>query len=105
MIGLDGYVDRIVKEFYANITDEFLDEGSFMFGEVFVRGHWYSFTVKDVAATLNFPMGIETTDVEFDRQKVFGFLTGDNDVEPSNTMHMSQLTYQHAVLMRFALSN
>ncbi|KAM6562997.1 hypothetical protein CsatB_022995 [Cannabis sativa] len=31
LIGFDGYVDRIVKEFYANITDEFLDEDSFMF--------------------------------------------------------------------------
>ncbi|KAM6544010.1 hypothetical protein CsatB_008457 [Cannabis sativa] len=105
LIGFDGYVDRIVKEFYANITDEFLDEDSFMFGKVFVRGHWYSFTVKDVAEALNLPMGIEPTDVEFDRQKVFGYLTGDNEVELSDTMHMSQLTYQHAALMRFALSN
>ncbi|KAM6569415.1 hypothetical protein CsatB_017400 [Cannabis sativa] len=71
LIGFDGYVDRIVKEFYANITDEFLDEDSFMFGKVFVRGHWYSFTVKDVAEALNLPMGIEPNDVEFDRQKVF----------------------------------
>ncbi|KAM6571672.1 hypothetical protein CsatA_015752 [Cannabis sativa] len=45
-------------------------------------------------------MGIETTDVEFDHQKVFRYLTGDNDVELSDTMHMSQLTYQHAALMR-----
>ncbi|KAM6600626.1 hypothetical protein CsatA_020235 [Cannabis sativa] len=105
LIGFDGYVDRIVKEFYANITDEFLDEDSFMFGKVFVRGHWYSFTVKDVAETLNLPMGIEPTDVEFDRQKVFGYLSGDNEIELSDTMHMSQLTYQHAAFMRFALSN
>ncbi|KAM6548123.1 hypothetical protein CsatB_019799 [Cannabis sativa] len=88
LIGFDGYVDRIVKEFYANITNEFLDEDSFMFG-------------KD----LNLPMGIEPTDVEFDRQKVFGYLSGDNEIELSDTMHMSQLTYQHAALMRFALSN
>ncbi|KAM6542073.1 hypothetical protein CsatB_006520 [Cannabis sativa] len=105
LIGLDGYVDRIVKEFYANITDEFPYEDSFMFGKVFVRGHWYSFTVKDVAEALNLPMGIETTDVEFDRQKVFGYLSGDNEIELSDTMHMSQLTYQHAALMRFSLSN
>ncbi|KAM6567838.1 hypothetical protein CsatA_026966 [Cannabis sativa] len=105
LIGFDGYVDRIVKEFYANITDEFLDEDSFMFGKVFVRGHWYSSTVKDVAEALNLPMGIEPTDVEFDRQKVFGYLSGDNEIELSDTMHMSQLTYQHAALMRFALSN
>ncbi|KAM6574826.1 hypothetical protein CsatA_023153 [Cannabis sativa] len=105
LIGFDGYVDRIVKEFYANITDEFLDEDSFIFGKVFVRGHWYSFTVKDVPEALNLPMGIEPTDVEFDRQKVFGYLSGDNEIELSDTMHMSQLTYQHAALMRFALSN
>ncbi|KAM6598506.1 hypothetical protein CsatA_018115 [Cannabis sativa] len=105
LIGFDGYVDRIVKEFYANITDEFLDEDSFLFGKVFVRGHWYSFTVKDVVEALNLPMGIEPTDVEFDRQKVFGYLSGDNEIELSDTMHMSQLTYQHAALMRFALSN
>ncbi|KAM6571172.1 hypothetical protein CsatA_015252 [Cannabis sativa] len=105
LIGFDGYVNRIVKEFYANITDEFLNEDSFMFGKVFVRGHWYSFTVKDVAEALNLPMGIEPTDVEFDRQKVFGYLTGDNEVELSDTMHMSQLTYQPTALMRFALSN
>ncbi|KAM6575175.1 hypothetical protein CsatA_023502 [Cannabis sativa] len=66
LIGFDGYVDRIVKEFYANISDEFLDEDSFMFCKVFIRGHWYSFTVKDVAEALNLPMGFEPTDVEFD---------------------------------------
>ncbi|KAM6547318.1 hypothetical protein CsatB_018994 [Cannabis sativa] len=95
----DGCVDRIVKEFYANITDEFLDEDSFIFGKVFVRGHWYSSTVKDVAEALNLPMGIETTDVEFDRQKVFGYLTGDNDVGLSDTMHMSQLTYLLEIIL------
>ncbi|KAM6553588.1 hypothetical protein CsatB_014350 [Cannabis sativa] len=105
LIGFDGYVDQTVKEFYANISDECLDKDSFMFGKVFVTGHWYSFTVKDVAEALNLPMGIETTDVEFDRQKVFRYLTGDNEVELSDTMHMSQLTYQHVVLMIFALSN
>uniref|UniRef100_A0A803PJZ9 RNase H type-1 domain-containing protein n=1 Tax=Cannabis sativa TaxID=3483 RepID=A0A803PJZ9_CANSA len=51
------------------------------------------------------PSGIEPTEVQFDCQKVFGFLTNDNDVELSNTMHMSQLTYHLAVLMMFALSN
>ena len=32
-----GYVDRVVKEFYDNVTDECLDENSFMFEKVYVR--------------------------------------------------------------------
>ena len=39
--GFTGYMDRVVKEFYANLTEECLDESSFMFGKVYVRGFWY----------------------------------------------------------------
>uniref|UniRef100_A0A803P496 Uncharacterized protein n=1 Tax=Cannabis sativa TaxID=3483 RepID=A0A803P496_CANSA len=80
------YENKNFTEFYANIIDEFLDEDSFMFGKVFVRGHMYSFTMKDVAETLNLPMEIEPTDMEFYHQKVFGYLNSDNDVELSYTI-------------------
>lgn len=34
--GFSGYVDRIVKEFYANLTEKCVDENSFMFERVYV---------------------------------------------------------------------
>ena len=39
LTGLDGFVPRVVQEFYANLNDDLFDSKSSMFGQVYVRGH------------------------------------------------------------------
>ena len=65
------YVDRVVKEFYANLTDEHQDESSFMFEKVYVCGLWCSFTSKDVADALALPYSVEVPNMPFDRAVIF----------------------------------
>ena len=103
--GVSGYVDRVVREFYANLTEECMDENSFMFERVYVRGNWCSFSPKDVADALEVPYPIDTPEVPFDRAAIFAELCGDPNVEVQESMHISHLTYQNATLMRFAISN
>lgn len=102
--GFTRYVDRVVKFFYANITDECLDENSFMFRKVYVRGSWYSFSPKDVANALTLPSNVEPADVPFDSMVVFAELACDPNIKLTESMNIFQLTYQHTVLIRFALS-
>lgn len=98
-------MDRIVKEFYANLTNECVDENSFMYEKVYVRGSWCSFSPKDIVDALGLPYPVETIDMPFDRVVFFVELTGNPNTKLQESMHISQLTYHYAVLMRFALSN
>ena len=56
LTGLDGFVPRVVQEFYANLNDDLFDSKSFMFGQVYVRGHWYLFSAVEIAKVLNLPL-------------------------------------------------
>ena len=47
--GFYGSIERIIKEFYANLTNNLLDPKSLFFGKVYVKGHYLSFFVKDIA--------------------------------------------------------
>ncbi|XP_062089457.1 uncharacterized protein LOC133795990 [Humulus lupulus] len=104
--GYSEYVDRVVKEFYANITDDFLNHNSFMYGKVYVRGHWFSFTVKDIATALNFPIGVILDTLEFNKDLVLSELVGQKvSWNPSTSLSILDLTYTYAMLMQFSLSN
>ena len=46
--GFIGTVEWMVKEFYANLIDDMLDSKSVLFGKVRVRGHCFSFFVKQL---------------------------------------------------------
>ena len=103
--GFTSYVDRIVKEFYANLTYACVDESSFMYERIYIRKSWCSFSPKDVADALGLPYPVETIDVPLDRTVVFAELTRDPNIELQESMYISQLTYHHAALMSFALLN
>lgn len=95
--GFTGYVNRIVKEFYANLTDECVDENFFMFEKAYIRRSWCSFTPKNVADAFALPYPIEAPDVPFDRAVIFAELIGDPNIKLKESMHISQFTYHHAV--------
>ncbi|KAM6543848.1 hypothetical protein CsatB_008295 [Cannabis sativa] len=42
-------------DFYANLSDDFLDDNSRLFRKVYVRGHWFSFSEKDISQALQLP--------------------------------------------------
>lgn len=61
----------MVQEFYANLTKDCVDENSFMFERVYVRGNWCTFSPKDVADAPEVPYPVDTSDVQFDRAAIF----------------------------------
>ncbi|XP_062080144.1 flocculation protein FLO11-like [Humulus lupulus] len=65
---------RVVNEFYANLNDELLDQSSFMFHKVYVRGHWYNFSPSEITKALNLvPVEIDDS-IEFAKDQVLSEL-------------------------------
>ncbi|XP_062119280.1 uncharacterized protein LOC133833033 [Humulus lupulus] len=108
LVKFSGFVDRIVIEFYANLTNEIIEPSSPLFNKVFVRGHWFSFSPQDIALALHLPLTVED-DVDgasLDKDMVITELVGQKMVWPSNTViSVSNLTYTYAVLHKFATTN
>ncbi|XP_062089638.1 uncharacterized protein LOC133796172 [Humulus lupulus] len=108
LVKFTGFVDRIVKEFYANLTHEIVEPKSSLYHKVFVRGHWFSFSPRDIALALHLPLAVED-DVDgasLDKDMVITELVGQKMVWSSNTViSVSNLTYTYAVLHKFATTN
>ncbi|XP_062113211.1 uncharacterized protein LOC133824345 [Humulus lupulus] len=108
LVKFSGFVDRIVKEFYANLTNEIIEPSSPLYNKVFVRSHWFSFSPQDIALALHLPLAVED-DVDgasLDKDMVITELVGQKMVWPSNTViSVSNLTYTYAVLLKFATTN
>ncbi|XP_062074927.1 uncharacterized protein LOC133778932 [Humulus lupulus] len=108
LVKFTGFVDRIVKEFYANLTNEIIEPKSSLYNKVFVRGHWFSFSPQDIALALHLPLDVEDDDdvASLDKDTVTTELVGQKMVWPSNTViSVSNLTYTYVVLHKFATTN
>ncbi|XP_062075273.1 uncharacterized protein LOC133779313 [Humulus lupulus] len=108
LVKFTGLVDRIVKEFYANITDEIIDPKSPLYCKVYVRGHWSSFSPQDIAQALHLPLDVENDDDldSPDKDEVITELVGQKMVWLPNTVILvTNLTYTYVVLHKFATTN
>ncbi|XP_062086269.1 uncharacterized protein LOC133792384 [Humulus lupulus] len=108
LVKFTGFVDRIVKEFYANLTNEIIEHKSPLYCKVFVRGHWFSFSPQDIAHALHLPLDVKDDDdlATLDKDTVITELVGQKMVWPSNiVISVSNLTYTYAVLHKFATTN
>ncbi|XP_062113609.1 uncharacterized protein LOC133824663 [Humulus lupulus] len=108
LVKFTGFVDRIVNEFYANLTNEIIKPKSSLYNKVFVRGHWFSFSPQDIALALHLPLDVEDDDdvASLDKDTVITELVGQKMVWPSNTViSVSNLTYTYVVLHKFATTN
>ncbi|XP_060965590.1 uncharacterized protein LOC133034513 [Cannabis sativa] len=106
LTNFEGYVESIVKEFYANLTNDLLDENSKFFCKVYVRGHWFSFTVKEISRALQLPEGVSSVVMSMDHHLMLSELSGARvEWKSGQSLRITHLTYAHASLMRFALSN
>ncbi|XP_062089566.1 uncharacterized protein LOC133796100 [Humulus lupulus] len=108
LVKFTGFADRIVKEFYANLTNEIIEPKSSLYNKVFVRGHWFSFSPQDIALALHLPLDVEDDDdvASLDKDTVITELVGQKMVWPSNTVILvSNLTCTYAVLHKFATKN
>ncbi|XP_062100288.1 uncharacterized protein LOC133806181 [Humulus lupulus] len=106
LTGFDGFVPWVVQEFYVNLNDELFDSKSFMFGQVYVRGHWYLFSATEIANVLNVPSVVTNDAVDFDKDKVLSELVGQNMVwEQHSVLKVTDLTHYYAVLHKFSINN
>ncbi|XP_060965601.1 uncharacterized protein LOC115720164 [Cannabis sativa] len=62
----DNERDWNLYDFYANLTDDFLDENSRLYRRVYVRGHWFSFSEKDIAQALQLPKNVSNAVMSMD---------------------------------------
>ncbi|XP_062100225.1 uncharacterized protein LOC133806108 [Humulus lupulus] len=106
LIGLDGFVPRVVQEFYANLNDDLFDRKSFMFGQVYVRGNWYLFRTAEIAKVLNLPPFVDNVAMDFNKDRVLSELAGQNMVwEPHSVLKVTDLTHYYVVPHKFATNN
>ncbi|XP_062080685.1 uncharacterized protein LOC133785472 [Humulus lupulus] len=108
LVKFTGFVDRIVKEFFANLTNEIIEPKSPLYCKVFVRGHWFSFSPQDIAHALHLPLDVEDDDdpASLDKDAVITELVGKKMVWPSNTViSVTNLTYTYVFLHKFATTN
>ncbi|XP_062094346.1 uncharacterized protein LOC133800405 [Humulus lupulus] len=108
LVKFTGFVDRIVKEFYANLTNEIIEPKFPLYCKVFVRGHWFSFSPQDIAHALHLPLNVEDDDdpASLDKDAIITELVGQKMVWPSNTViSVTNLTYTYVVLHKFATTN
>ncbi|XP_062119342.1 uncharacterized protein LOC133833100 [Humulus lupulus] len=96
LVKFSGFVDRIVKEFYANITNEIIEPSSPLYNKVFVRGHWFSFSPQDIALALHLPLTVED-DVDgasLDKDMVITELFATTNWKP--TSHTATISFDMA---------
>ncbi|XP_062114124.1 uncharacterized protein LOC133825158 [Humulus lupulus] len=107
LVKFTGFVDRIVKEFYANLTNEIIEPKSPLYCKVIVRGHWFSFSPQDIAHALHLPLDVLGHYIAtLDKDAVITELVGQKMVWPSNTViSVSNVTYTYVVLHKFATTN
>ncbi|XP_062118704.1 uncharacterized protein LOC133832369 [Humulus lupulus] len=108
LVKFTGFMDRLVKEFYANLTNEIIEPNSPLYCKVFVRGHWFSFSPQDIALAFHLPLDVEDDDdlASLDKDAVITELVGQKMVWPSNTViSVTNLTYTYVVLHKFGTTN
>ncbi|XP_062074055.1 uncharacterized protein LOC133778201 [Humulus lupulus] len=108
LVKFTGFVDRIVKEFYVNITDEIIEHKSPLYCKVYVRGHWFSFSPQDIAKALHLPLDDEDDDDldSLDKDEVIIELVGQKMVWPPNiVISVTNLIYTYVVLHKFSTTN
>lgn len=107
LVRLSGYVDRVVKEFYANLTHDVIDPKSPNFEKVYVRGRWFYFAPKDIAIALQIPVAtVEDQAETLDHDEVLSELVGQKmQWSPNTVLQVTNLTNMYAVLHKFATTN
>ncbi|XP_062094026.1 uncharacterized protein LOC133800065 [Humulus lupulus] len=106
LTGFDGFVPWVVHKFYANLNDDLFDSKSFMFGQVYVQGHWYLFSAAEIAKALNISSAVINDVVEFNKDKVLSELVGQNMVwEQHSILKVTDLTHYYVVLHKIAINN
>ncbi|PON83206.1 hypothetical protein TorRG33x02_210400 [Trema orientale] len=105
---VEGYVPRIIQEFYCNIREEMADPESLFYHKIFLRGHVYDFNYQVIADYLDIP--IVATDEyvkEYEVDKVVFELLGDLIEWPSHssTLKSTDLTYKYSGLHKMAIHN
>ncbi|PON56565.1 hypothetical protein TorRG33x02_296150 [Trema orientale] len=105
---VEGYVPRIVQEFYCNIREEMADPHSPFYHKIFLQGHIYDFNYQVIADYLDIPVvATDEYEKEYEVDKVASELLGDLIDWPSHssTLKSTDLTYKYSGLHKIAIHN
>ncbi|XP_062100064.1 uncharacterized protein LOC133805933 [Humulus lupulus] len=89
LAGFDGFVPRVVQEFYANLNDDLFDSNA-----------------AEIAKVLNVPSFVINDVVDFNKDKVLSELVGQNMVwEQHSIFKVTDLTHYYSILHKFSINN
>ncbi|XP_062075082.1 uncharacterized protein LOC133779101 [Humulus lupulus] len=89
LTGFDGFVPRVVQEFYCNLNDALFDSNA-----------------AEIAKVLNLPPTVINVAMEFNKDKVLSELVGQNMVwEQHSVLKVADLTHYYVLLHKFATNN
>ncbi|VFQ67178.1 unnamed protein product [Cuscuta campestris] len=96
-----SYVKQVIREFYCNINESFVNPGTENFEKVFVRGKHYDFSP---AAVNEFLGTLDEQDVHIGEATMWRELTHGtrNSQHPSNKVPSSILNSSYSILLRVA---
>ena len=98
------YVPRIIREFYANLSEDANSKGKPEFQKVFVRGHLYDFSPKVIYDYLK--ILLYDFDKDYDMDVVASELPSmDNKWLGKKALKVSDLTLKYVGLHKVAMSN
>ncbi|KAI5653486.1 hypothetical protein M9H77_30673 [Catharanthus roseus] len=105
------YNENLIKEFYANLTEEFCNPKSLAYGQVYVRGHVIYFSPANIAHYLSCPhyIDIEGTSLEeeADFDEVTKVLTSDAGAvwSETNRLNSNSMKMPYRALFRVFCEN
>ncbi|PON49410.1 hypothetical protein TorRG33x02_317800 [Trema orientale] len=105
---VEGYVPRIIQEFYCNIQEEMANPESPFYHKIFLRGHIYDFNYQVIADYLDIPVVATDEYVkEYEVDKIASELLGDLIDWPSHssTLKLTDLTSKYSGLHKMAIHN
>lgn len=105
----EKYNDNLMREFYANLTDDFAKTESPAFGQVYVRGHTIDFSPTHIAYFLSCPHYTKITGTslkeEVDFDEVARVLIGDEGAKKLNRMNSNKMPLPYKALFKLCYGN
>lgn len=104
---IEEYVPRIMQEFYANLYENVDNKENVKYRKVYVRGHIYKFSLKDICDFLKIHLyDFDDFDKEYDMDKVASELLGVESVWlEANLLKVPEMTLKYPSLHKIALTN
>ncbi|XP_019200066.1 PREDICTED: uncharacterized protein LOC109193667 [Ipomoea nil] len=100
---IEPYEEKVVQEFYCNLTKTISTPSNPMYGKAYLRNRFYDFTPDIINRHLGTSEAEQT--VEINSEQVAHELTAGNVIFEKNKIKAASLTSKYAILQKIAITN